>query len=142
MPVQLIDVMNHPEIPPGGRKKIFFSSEGYHVWLHGESPPGNKNHMHKHTADEMFYCLRGECVFHLIDGSQMKLIPGKMILIPKGEPYRIESTGKEYLALLGTRGERDGMQRWDAQGKAADRDTEEGKQLAVDRPPIDGRTDI
>lgn len=136
---QMFDALWAEEIPPGGRKRILFNSDGYHVWVHGEWPGNNHNHMHKHTADEMFYCLRGECVFHLFDGTQMKLTPGKLILIPKGEPYRIECTGTDYLALLGSRAEQDGMQRWDAEGKPASMDTEEGRQLAALRPPIDGR---
>lgn len=83
--------------------------------------------MHKHTADELFYCVRGSCTFHFPDGSRRNLSPGTMVVIPKGELYQIENTGGEYLALLGTRGEPDGMERWNAQGEVAQSDTEGGR---------------
>ncbi len=139
MTVQVFDALNEPEIPPGGRKRILFDSDGYHVWIHGEWPAVNRNHMHKHTADEMFYCLRGACVFHLADGSQKRLGPGMLILIPKGELYRIEHVGDGYLALLGSRAEPDGMQRWDRDDRPAPQDTEEARRLAAERPRVDGR---
>jgi mannose-6-phosphate isomerase-like protein (cupin superfamily) len=140
MTVELFDVLNAPEIPKDGRKKVLFNSDRYQVWIHGEWP-GNEtaNHMHKHSADEMFYCLRGACVFHLPDGSKKELTPGKMVVIPKGDLYRIENTGGGYLALLGTRAESDGMQRWDAAGKPAESDTREGRQVAAAHPRRDGR---
>jgi len=138
MAVRVFDIAHAPEIEPGERKRILFNSDAFHVWIHGDWP-GFEGHMHKHTADELFYCVRGACRFHFPDGAHHDLTPGTMVVIPKGEPYRIENTGGEYLALFGTRAEPDGMERWDAAGRPAASDTEGGRRHRAQRPRVKGR---
>lgn len=129
--VKFFDIAGALEIQPGERKEILFDADQFHVWIHGDWP-GFKGNMHKHTADEFFFCVRGSCTFHFPGGAKRDLTPGTCVIIPKGEPYQIENTGGEYVALLGARAEADGMERWTANGGIADSDTEGG--FATSRP--------
>lgn len=118
MSIEVVDLNNHPAMDPesGHIKKVLYKSEGYHVWLHVDEP-GTKGPMHKHTADQTFLCLRGECTVHLPTGTKKKLTPGAIIIIPKGELYQLENTGDATMVLLGNRGEAYENPRFDATGK-------------------------
>ena len=140
MDVQFFDIAGAPEIEPGGRKRILVDAERFHVWIHGDWP-GFKGNMHKHTADEFFACVHGSCTFHFPDGSKHDLNPGTCVVIPKGEAYQIEHTGEGYLALLGARGEPDGMERWNAAGGIAESDTEGGRRHKAAKPRKPGKLD-
>src|SRR5262245_47511890 len=63
MPAEFIDLLSQPELDIGHSKKVLFSSDHFHTWVHGDYP-GTKGPMHKHTADQQFYCVQGECTFH------------------------------------------------------------------------------
>ena len=102
MTVSIIDAKNYPRLVEGKGKKILFDSPDFHVWIHG-TYAGHIGTMHKHTADETFFCIEGEATFHFKDRAPEKLTPGMLIVIPKGDFYVIENSGSGYLNLLGTR---------------------------------------
>jgi mannose-6-phosphate isomerase-like protein (cupin superfamily) len=68
--------------------------------------------VHKHTADQQFYCVRGECTFHFPDAPSRKLTPGVLVTIPAGQLYQLDNTGDEYMILLGARAEPAGNPRF------------------------------
>ena len=111
MPAEFIDLLNLPELEIGHSKKVLFSSDHFHTWIHGDYP-GTKGPMHKHTADQQFYCIKGECTFHFPDGSSRKLTPGMLVTIPAGQLYQLDNTGAEYMILLGARAEPAGKPRY------------------------------
>lgn len=104
MAVEFIDVLEEPELKLGHSKKVLFGSDHFHTWIHGDWP-GTKGPMHKHTADQFFYCAQGECTFHFPDGSSRAIGPGQMAVIPKEHYYQLDNTGDVYMILLGARAE-------------------------------------
>ena len=50
--------------------------------------------MHKHTADQLFYCVQGECTYHFPNGDTEVLGPGMVVTIPKGQLYQLHNTGQ------------------------------------------------
>ena len=111
MTVTVADVLNYPKLPASHGKKLFFDSPGFHVWIHADRP-GEKGPMHKHTADEIFYCVQGTCTFHFPDRASQPMRPGMVIMIPKGDFYRLDNNGSEYLILLGARAEANQLPRF------------------------------
>jgi len=111
MPAEFINLLNLPELEIGHSKKVLFSSDHFHTWIHGDYP-GTKGPMHKHTADQQFYCVKGECTFHFPDGLSRKLTPGVLVTIPAGQLYQLDNTGAEYMILLGARAEPAGKPRY------------------------------
>ena len=79
--------------------------------------------MHRHTADEIFYCVQGECTFTLDKGRRETLKPGMVVFIPKGDYYKLENTGAEYLILLGMRSEPSKLARFGAKGEVTGANT-------------------
>jgi mannose-6-phosphate isomerase-like protein (cupin superfamily) len=110
MEAEFVDVKNYPELTGHSTKGVIFKSDTYHVWVHIDEP-GKKGPMHKHGADELFYCVQGECTFHFPDGEREKLKPGMVVTIPEGQFYQLENTGAERMILLGSRGEPSGKVR-------------------------------
>src|SRR5688572_5499596 len=74
MPAEFIDILKMQELDIGHSKKVLFTSDHFHTWVHGDYP-GTKGPMHKHTADQQFYCAQGECTFHFPGGSARELSP-------------------------------------------------------------------
>ena len=109
MAVQFMDLLEEPELQIGHSKKVLFSSDHFHTWIHGDYP-GTKGPMHSHTADQIFYCVQGQCTFHFPDRESQAINPGQMVLIPKGHHYQLDNTGDEYLILMGSHG-RTGLER-------------------------------
>jgi len=66
MAAEFIDILKEPELDIGHSKKVLFTSDHFHTWVHGDYP-GTKGPMHKHTADQQFYCVQGQCTFHFPD---------------------------------------------------------------------------
>jgi mannose-6-phosphate isomerase-like protein (cupin superfamily) len=112
MTVTVADVLAYPKLPASHGKKLFFDSPDFHVWIHADRP-GEKGPMHKHTADEIFYCVQGSCTFHFPDRPPQPMKPGMVIMIPKGDSYMLDNDGTEYLILLGARAEGAGNPRFD-----------------------------
>ncbi len=46
MAAEFIDLLNLPELDIGHSKKVLFSSDHFHTWVHGDYP-GTKGPMHK-----------------------------------------------------------------------------------------------
>ncbi len=104
MPAKFTDLLALPECDIGDSKLILFTSEHFHTWVHGDYT-GTKGPMHKHTADQQFYCIKGVCTFHFPDGTSRELTPGMLVTIPQGQLYQLDNTGDEYMILLGARAE-------------------------------------
>ncbi|HEV8724952.1 MAG TPA: cupin domain-containing protein [Candidatus Binatia bacterium] len=115
MAAEFIDILNLPELDIGHSKKVLFTSDQFHTWVHGDYP-GTRGPMHKHTADQQFYCVKGECTFHFPDAASRKLAPGMLVTIPAGQLYQLDNTGDEYMILLGARAEPAGNPRFSAKG--------------------------
>ena len=116
MAAEFIDLLKMDELEIGHSKKVLFTSDHFHTWVHGDYP-GTKGPMHKHTADQQFYCVQGECTFHFPDGSSRKLTPGMLVTIAAGQLYQLDNTGERYMILLGARAEPAGNPRFSASGK-------------------------
>ena len=101
---EFIDILSMPELDIGHSKKVLFTSDQFHTWVHGDYP-GTKGPMHKHTADQQFYCVQGQCTFHFPDAPSRALNPGMLVTIPAGQLYQLDNTGDEYMILLGARAE-------------------------------------
>ncbi len=117
MAAEFIDIVKAPQLEKGHGKKILFNSRGFHTWIHGDYA-GDKGLMHKHSADQTFYCIEGECTFHFPDGTSRKLTPGMIVHIEAGTLYQLENTGEGYMALLGNRAENGKNQRYLESGEA------------------------
>ena len=102
MAAEFIDILNLSDLDIGHSKRVLFSSDQFHTWIHGDYP-GTKGPMHKHTADQQFYCIKGECTFHFPDAPSRALTPGMLVTIPAGQLYQLDNTGNEYMLLLGAR---------------------------------------
>jgi mannose-6-phosphate isomerase-like protein (cupin superfamily) len=104
------------KLPLGHSKKVLADTKDSHIWIHGDDP-GTQGPMHRHTADEIFYCVQGECTFTLAGGRREKLKPGMVVFIPKDDYYQLENTGDEYMILLGMRSEPSKLARFGAKGE-------------------------
>jgi mannose-6-phosphate isomerase-like protein (cupin superfamily) len=109
-------------LPLGHSKHVLADTDDSHVWIHGDYP-GTQGPMHRHTADEIFYCVQGECTFTLANGRRAKLKPGMVVFIPKGDYYKLENTGTEYLILLGMRSEPSKLARFGTKGEVTGANT-------------------
>jgi mannose-6-phosphate isomerase-like protein (cupin superfamily) len=111
-----------PAKKEGDPKQSVYSSANYHVWLSGPTPVGDRNPMHNHTADETFFCAKGEGIFSFPDQPPIKVTEGMIIVIPAGEFYQVEATGAEPMVLWGTRAEPDRMPRFTEKGEVMKED--------------------
>lgn len=116
MAVEFIDLLKEPELDLGHSKKVLFGSDHFHTWVHGDWP-GTKGPMHKHSADQFFYCVQGQCTFHFPDGSARTIDPGQLMVIPKDHLYQLDNTGDVYMILLGARAEPAGKPRHGTKGE-------------------------
>src|SRR6185295_19547800 len=95
------------------QQKSSFQLGSFSHLVHGDYP-GTKGPMHKHTADQQFYCVQGQCKFHFPDAPSRALNPGMLVTIPAGQLYQLDNTGSEYMILLGARAEPAGNPRFSA----------------------------
>ena len=102
MAVEFIDVGNEPQLEKGHGKKVLSNSRSFHTWIHGDYA-GDKGTMHKHSADQTFYCIEGECTFHFPDAASRRLTPGMLVHIEAGNFYQLENTGTGPMVMMGTR---------------------------------------
>ena len=117
MEALFVDIKDDGPLGGHSTKGTLFSSDHYHVWVHVDTEPGKQGPMHKHSADEIFYCVQGECTINFPNGDSGKLKPGMLVVIPKGQFYQLNNTGSENMILLGSRGEPSGKQRHSEGGK-------------------------
>ena len=109
-------VVNPNSLPSrehSGGKRILYSSDTFHMWLHTD-PPGvlrgrvenGVQELHRHYADEMFYCLQGELTIRFADPEGVEVVPaGAFVVVPAGQLYSLENTSSENMILLGSRAE-------------------------------------
>lgn len=117
MEALFVDIKNQDPLAGHSTKGTLFSSNNYHVWVHIDSEPGKKGPMHKHSADEIFYCVQGECTIHFPNGESEKLKEGMLVVLPKDQFYQLHNTGDVNMILLGSRGEPSGKERHSEAGK-------------------------
>jgi mannose-6-phosphate isomerase-like protein (cupin superfamily) len=110
------DLLKLKKLPLGHSKHVLADTKDSHIWIHGDDP-GTQGPMHRHTADEIFYCVQGECTFTLAGGRRERLKRGMVVFIPKDDYYQLENTGDEYMILLGMRSEPSKLARFGAKGE-------------------------
>ncbi|MSQ23543.1 MAG: cupin domain-containing protein [Chloroflexi bacterium] len=126
-----IDVEHLPSREHSGGKRIMYSSDTFHMWLHTD-PVGvlrgrvenEAQELHKHFADEMFFCLQGELTIRFADPEGEEVIPaGAFVVVPAGQLYSLENTGSETMILLGSRAEAHDAPRMGDEGEPIQRGT-------------------
>lgn len=122
MAVTFHDLIALKKLPLGHSKKVLADTKDSHIWIHGDQP-GTQGPVHRHSADEIFYCVQGECTFTLKGGKRRKLKPGMVVFIPKGDYYKLENTGDEYMILFGMRSEPSKLARFGAEGETVGSNT-------------------
>jgi mannose-6-phosphate isomerase-like protein (cupin superfamily) len=122
MTVTFHDLFELKKLPLGHSKKVLADTGDSHIWIHGDDP-STQGPVHRHSADEIFYCVQGECTFTLAGGRRRKLKPGMVVFIPKGDHYKLENTGGEYMILLGMRSEPAKLARFGAKGETVGNNT-------------------
>ena len=80
-------------------KATLFESERILVGLNSFEP-GQEHKLHAHTGmDKVYQVLRGSGVF-LLEGSEIEMSAGVMLVAPEGVPHGIRNTGGEPLVVL------------------------------------------
>ena len=101
--------MNHPEAirpeehavfnPDKMGKATIFQSSRILVGLNCFEP-GQEHKLHAHEGmDKVYQVLEGRGVF-LLEGSEIEMEPGVMLVAPEGVPHGARNTGDERLVLL------------------------------------------
>jgi mannose-6-phosphate isomerase-like protein (cupin superfamily) len=122
---KLIDVNNLPSRETSGGKRILYSSDTFHMWLHTD-PPGvirgrvedGVQEFHRHFADEMFFCLQGELTIRFSEPDGEEVVkPGAFVVVPAGQLYALENTSPDTMILLGSRAEAHDIPRMGDEGE-------------------------
>ncbi|MSQ23542.1 MAG: cupin domain-containing protein [Chloroflexi bacterium] len=110
-----------------GGKRILYSSDSFHMWLHSDAPgvvrgrvaANGAQELHRHYADEMFFCVQGELTIRFADPEGVEVVPpGAFVVVPAGQLYSLENTSKtEEMILLGSRAEAHDMPRLGDEGE-------------------------
>jgi quercetin dioxygenase-like cupin family protein len=80
-------------------KSTLFTSPRLLVGLNGFEP-GQEHGLHAHGGqDKMYLVLRGTGVF-LLDGSELPMATGDLLIAPEGVPHGVRNTGAERLLVL------------------------------------------
>lgn len=107
-----IDLNNLPTLEHPGGKRILYSSDTFHMWLHTDEPgtvrgkvdENGRQETHRHYEDEMFFCLQGELTIRFAQPDGVEVIPeGAFVVVPAGQLYSLENTGDKTMILLGSR---------------------------------------
>jgi molybdenum cofactor biosynthesis protein B len=62
--------------------------------------PGQEHALHAHAGmDKVYHVLQGEGLF-LLEGRELPMTPGTMLIAPENMPHGIRNTGKERLVVL------------------------------------------
>jgi mannose-6-phosphate isomerase-like protein (cupin superfamily) len=105
MAITVVDPVTHPEKVGEAGKILLHDSPNFHCWIYGPNAPGSEGPMHKHTADQVYVCVKGQATFVFLDHPEQVLTPGMTVIIPAGEFYQIDNRGAEESFLIGTRAE-------------------------------------
>jgi quercetin dioxygenase-like cupin family protein len=80
-------------------KSTIFESSRLLVGLNGFEP-GQSHALHAHAGmDKMYYVLDGEGVF-LIEGTELPMQGGDLLVAPEGVPHGVRNTGQRRLLVL------------------------------------------
>ena len=80
-------------------KTTIYESARLLVGLNGFEP-GQSHALHAHLGmDKMYYVLNGEGVF-LLDGSELPMQAGDLLVAPDGVPHGVRNTGPRRLLVL------------------------------------------
>lgn len=102
MPIKVVDLLDMAK-QPDARRTPLIDGPRFAAWFHIYQNPGQHDEMHCHNADQVFYCIGGECTMHFPDGSKTVLRPGMAALITAGSFYQLENSGTDKMVMLGTR---------------------------------------
>jgi quercetin dioxygenase-like cupin family protein len=85
--------------PQGMGKATLFQSERMLVGLNAFEP-GQEHRLHAHSGmDKLYHVLAGRGVF-LLEGREVAMEAGVMLIAPPGVPHGIRNTGGERLLVL------------------------------------------
>jgi quercetin dioxygenase-like cupin family protein len=101
--------MDHPTVIQPGRhaqwrpdkmgKATLFESERLMVGLNAFEP-GQVHELHSHQGmDKLYYVLEGEGRF-LLEGRQLPMLAGDLMVAPEGVPHGIRNSGTGRLLVL------------------------------------------
>jgi quercetin dioxygenase-like cupin family protein len=80
-------------------KSTLFQSPRLLVGLNGFEP-GQSHALHAHAGmDKMYYIIEGEGVF-LLDGRELPMRAGDLLIAPEGVPHGVTNTGAARLLVL------------------------------------------
>lgn len=98
-----VDIIDPREVAFRNRKRtVLMDTRKLHSWLIFY-PPGERDEMHCHAADQTFHMIAGECTMSFPDGNKAVMRPGKSALITGGSFYQLDNTGNEPMVMMGTR---------------------------------------
>jgi len=103
------DSVEHPEVfrpeayavfnPEKMGKSTLFESDRMLVGLNSFEP-GQEHKLHAHEGmDKVYQVLKGQGRF-LLEGREMAMEPGSMLVAPSGVPHGIRNDGAERLVVL------------------------------------------
>ena len=97
---QRIDPREHGEYRPDQMgKSTLFRSDRLLVGLNAFEP-GQEHALHAHAGmDKLYYVLEGEGVF-LLEGRELPMQRGEMLVAPEGVPHGVRNDGGERLVVL------------------------------------------
>ena len=97
-----IEFTDMNELAKDKKRKSIMNTPRFHAWHH-YYPPGKKDEMHCHNADQTFYVIEGECTMTFPDGGKKRLTPGMVAMITGGSFYQLENTGSGPMIMMGNR---------------------------------------
>lgn len=80
-------------------KATLFSSERLLVGLNGFEP-GQEHALHAHAGMDKLYVVVAGTGRFLLEGRELAMAPGHLLVAPKGIPHGIRNTGAERLLVL------------------------------------------
>ena len=88
-----------PTPPQKMGKTTIFESPRLLVGLNAFEP-GQQHALHAHAGqDKVYHVLEGEGVF-LLDGRELAMKPGDLLIAPEGVPHGVRNTGASRLLVL------------------------------------------
>lgn len=101
--------MEHPKLirpeehavfrPDKMGKSTLFHSERLLVGLNAFEP-GQEHKLHAHEGmDKMYFVLEGRGLF-LLEGKELPMEPGQMLVAPENVPHGVRNTGEERLVVM------------------------------------------
>ena len=80
-------------------KATLFSSERLLVGLNGFEP-GQEHALHAHAGMDKLYVVVAGTGRFLLEGRELPMAPGQLLVAPKGIPHGIRNTGAQRLLVL------------------------------------------